>query len=116
MANEAERIRIRLAGGRPFGGRLVGQDTGVDLAVDKIGASGLPVVVLGDSDRLGVGELVPALGPPSGSGRASFGVVSRKGAPLEVAAPGFGFIQSDAAVNPGHSVGPLVNMAGEVGG
>ena len=46
----------------------------------------------------------------------SFGIVSRKGAPLTVAAPGFDFIQTDAAINPGNSGGPLVNMAGEVVG
>jgi len=46
----------------------------------------------------------------------SFGIVSRKGAPLDVAAPGFDFIQTDAAVNPGNSGGPLVNMAGEIVG
>src|SRR5262249_60089640 len=46
----------------------------------------------------------------------SFGIVSRKGAPLMVATPGFDFVQTDAAVNPGNSGGPLVNMAGEVVG
>src|SRR5262249_56452124 len=46
----------------------------------------------------------------------SFGIVSRKGAPLDVAAPGFDFIQTDAAINPGNSGGPLVNMSGEVVG
>ncbi len=57
-----------------------------------------------------MGELVPALGHPFGRGQSvSFGIVSRKGAPLEVAAPGFDFIQSDAAVTPGHSGGPRVN-------
>ncbi len=63
MVNEAGRIQIRLEDGRRFDGRLVGQDTRVDLAVDKIVASGLPVPGLRDSGRLGVGEFVPALGP-----------------------------------------------------
>ena len=58
-----------------------------------------------------------ALGHPFGLEQTvSFGIVSRKGAPLQVAAPGFDFIQTDAAVNPGNSGGPLVNMAGEVVG
>src|SRR5207253_968631 len=60
-------------------------------------------------------ELVLALGHPFGLEQTvSFGIVSRKGAPLSVAAPGFDFIQTDAAINPGNSGGPLVNMAGEV--
>ena len=64
-----------------------------------------------------VGELVLALGHPFGLEHSvSFGIVSRKGAPLTVAAPGFDFIQTDAAINPGNSGGPLVNMAGEVVG
>jgi serine protease Do len=70
---------------------------------------------MGDSNRLRVGEFVLALGHPFGlEHTVSFGIVSRKGAPLTAAAPGFDFIQTDAAINPGNSGGPLVNMAGEV--
>jgi serine protease Do len=117
VVTEAERIQIKLADGRRFEGRLVGLDDRVDLALVKIEASGLPVAALGDSNRLRVGEFVLALGHPFGLEQTvSFGIVSRKGAPLMVAAPGFDFIQTDAAVNPGNSGGPLVNMAGEVVG
>ena len=113
----AERIQIRLADGRRLEGRVIGHDERVDLALVKIEAKGLPVAALGDSNRLRVGEFVMALGHPFGLDQTvSFGIVSRKGAPLTVAAPGFDFIQTDAAVNPGNSGGPLVNMAGEVVG
>jgi len=113
----AERIQVKLSDGRRFEARLVGQDDRVDLALIKIDATGLPVAALGDSNRLRVGEFVLALGHPFGLEQTvSFGIVSRKGAPLMVAAPGFDFIQTDAAVNPGNSGGPLVNMAGEVVG
>jgi serine protease Do len=64
-----------------------------------------------------VGEFVLALGHPFGLEQSvSFGIVSRKGLPLTIAAPGFDFIQTDAAINPGNSGGPLVNMAGQVVG
>jgi serine protease Do len=115
VVDDAERIQVRLADGRRFEARLVGQDERVDLALLKVEASGLPVAALGDSNRARVGEFVLALGHPFGLEQTvSFGIVSRKGAPLQVAAPGFDFIQTDAAVNPGNSGGPLVNMAGEV--
>jgi serine protease Do len=113
-----EKIQVKLADGRRFSGKPVGIDSRVDLALVKIdGVRGLPVLPLGDSNRLRVGELVLALGHPFGLEQTvSFGIVSRKGAPLTVAAPGFDFIQTDASVNPGNSGGPLVNMAGEVVG
>src|SRR5437899_8595582 len=112
----AESIQVRLSDGRRFAGNLVGRDTRVDLALIKIqNATNLTVLPLGDSNRLRVGEFVLALGHPFGLEQSvSFGIVSRKGAPLSVAAPGFDFIQTDAAINPGNSGGPLVNMAGEV--
>lgn len=115
---DATRIQVRLEDGRRFEGKLVGKDTRVDLALVKMdGARGLPVLPLGDSNRVRVGEFVLALGHPFGLEQTvSFGIVSRKGAPLRVAAPGFDFIQTDASVNPGNSGGPLVNMAGEVVG
>jgi serine protease Do len=115
VVSDAERIQVKLSDGRRFEGRLVGLDERVDLALVKIEATGLPVADLGDSNRLRVGEFVLALGHPFGLEQTvSFGIVSRKGAPLDVAAPGFDFIQTDAAINPGNSGGPLVSMAGEV--
>jgi serine protease Do len=108
----------RLFDGRRFTARVVGRDNRVDLALLRLdGVSNLPTLVMGDSNRVRVGEFVLALGHPFGlEHTVSFGIVSRKGAPLTVAAPGFDFIQTDAAINPGNSGGPLVNMAGEVVG
>jgi serine protease Do len=115
VVEQAEWIQVRLPDGRRFNGRIVGLDTRVDLALIKIDATDLPALPLGDSNRLRVGEFVLALGHPFGLEQSvSFGIVSRKGAPLTVAAPGFDFIQTDAAINPGNSGGPLVNMAGQV--
>ena len=114
---DAERIQVRLTDGRRFDAKLIGLDERVDLALLKIDAANLPVAPLGDSNRTRVGEFVLALGHPFGLEQTvSFGIVSRKGSPIQVAAPGFEFIQTDAAVNPGNSGGPLVNMAGEVVG
>src|SRR5216117_1098572 len=112
----AETIQVRLSDGRRFAGNVAGRDTRVDLALIKIdGATNLTVLPLGDSNRLRVAEFVLALGHPFGLEQSvSFGIVSRKGAPLVVAAPGFDFIQTDAAINQGNSGGPLVNMAGQV--
>jgi serine protease Do len=108
--------QVRLFDGRRFPAKVIGRDNRVDLALLRIeGVRGLPTLSFGDSNRLRVGEFVLALGHPFGLEHSvSFGIVSRKGAPLTVAAPGFDFIQTDAAINPGNSGGPLVNMAGEV--
>jgi serine protease Do len=118
VVESAGQIQVRLEDGRRFTASVVGRDARVDLALLKIeGASRLTALPLGDSNRLRVGELVLALGNPFGLEQSvSFGIVSRKGAPLTVAAPGFDFIQTDAAINPGNSGGPLVNVSGEVVG
>ncbi len=118
VVEDANWLQVRLADGRRFNGRVIGQDARVDLALVRIeGAANLPTLPLGDSNRLRVGEFVMALGHPFGLEQSvSFGIVSRKGSPLTVAAPGFDFIQTDAAINPGNSGGPLVNMAGQVVG
>jgi serine protease Do len=118
VVDSAETIEVRLADGRRFPGKVIGKDNRVDLALLKIeGAANLSALPIGDSNRLRVGEFVMALGHPFGLEHSvSFGIVSRKGAPLTVAAPGFDFIQTDAAINPGNSGGPLVNMAGQVVG
>ncbi len=118
VVEDADWLQVRLADGRRFTGKVIGHDARVDLALVRIeGASGLPTLPIGDSNRVRVGEFVLALGHPFGLEQSvSFGIVSRKGAPLTVAAPGFDFIQTDAAINPGNSGGPLVNMAGQVVG
>src|SRR3989449_2400046 len=116
VVESAEKVQVRLSDGRRYTGSLVGRDNRVDLALIRIdGATNLTGLPLGDSNRLRVGEFVLALGHPLGLEQSvSFGIVSRKGAPLTIAAPGFDFIQTDAAINPGNSGGPLVNMAGQV--
>src|SRR5262249_13480240 len=118
VVESAGQIQVRLADGRRFPATVVGRASRVDRALLKIeGASRRTVLRPGDSHKLGVGELVLALGNPFGLEQSvSFGIVSRKGAPLTVAAPGFDFIQTDAAINPGNSGGPLVNISGEVVG
>jgi serine protease Do len=118
VVDGAESLQVRLADGRRFAGKVIGKDSRVDLALVKVdGATELTVLPLGDSNRVRVGEFVLALGHPFGLEQSvSFGIVSRKGAPLTIAAPGFDFLQTDAAINPGNSGGPLVNMAGEVVG
>jgi serine protease Do len=118
VVEDADWLQVRLADGRRFPGKVIGHDTRVDLALVRIeGGANLPTLPLADSNRVRVGEFVLALGHPFGLEQSvSFGIVSRKGSPLTVAAPGFDFIQTDAAINPGNSGGPLVNMAGQVVG
>jgi serine protease Do len=118
VVERSSTVQVRLASGRRLTGTVVGRDRRVDLALVKVEpAEPLPVLPLGDSERLSVGELVLALGHPFGLEQTvSLGIVSRKGAPLQAAAPGFDFIQTDAAVNPGNSGGPLVDMGGQVVG
>jgi serine protease Do len=118
VVEDADAVQVTLSDGRRFGGKVIGQDDRVDLALVRIdGSTNLPTLPLGDSNRVRVGEFVLALGHPFGLEQTvSFGIVSRKGAPISVAAPGFDYIQTDAAINPGNSGGPLVNMAGQVVG
>jgi len=118
VVDVGDAIQIRMADGRRFVGKVAGKDDRVDLALVRIdGASNLPVLPLGDSNRVRVGELVLALGHPFGLEQTvSFGIVSAVG--RSITAPNnytiTGAIQTDAAINPGNSGGPLVNMAGEV--
>jgi len=118
VVEDADSLQVTLADGRRFSGMVIGQDERVDLAVLRIeGATNLPTLPLGDSNRVRVGEFVIALGHPLGLDRfVSFGIVSRKGDPLVAATAGFEGIQTDAAINPGNSGGPLVNMNGQVVG
>lgn len=108
----AEDILVRLNDQRSFKATVVGLDESTDIAVLKVDAKGLPTVKLGDSDRVEVGEWVLAIGSPFQLDfSATQGIVSATGRNLDRFVP---FIQTDAAVNPGNSGGPLFNIRGEV--
>jgi serine protease Do len=113
----AEPVWAHLADGRRVAARIVGRDERIDLALLRVDAGSLPALRAGDSGAVRVGELVLALGHPFAGGQTvSFGIVSRRGAGDGDTGPGFDLIQTDAAVNPGNSGGPLVNLAGDVVG
>jgi serine protease Do len=107
------RIRVRLTDRRELPAVRVGSDPSTDLALLKVDARGLPTVPLGDSDRLKVGDWVCAIGNPlEFDHTVTVGVVSSKG--RKIFNQSFdSYIQTDAAINPGSSGGPLVNLAGE---
>ena len=112
----ADEIRIRLTDNREFSGKVLGLDKKTDIAVVKIDAKNLPVLKIGSSEKLKVGEWVAAIGSPFGvDNTVTAGIVSAKSRalPSEEYVP---FIQTDVAVNPGNSGGPLFNMNGEVVG
>jgi serine protease Do len=115
----AEQIKVTLPDERAFRATLVGADRFSDLAVLKIDGTNLPVVPLGDSGRLVVGETVVAIGSPlwiEGGPTVTAGVVSGLGRSMED--PGLptlhNLIQTDAAINAGNSGGPLLDLAGQV--
>ena len=112
----ADEITVRLTDNREFKGKVLGSDAKTDIAVVKIEAQNLPVLKMGNSDDLKVGEWVAAIGSPFGlDNTVTAGIVSAKSRklPSDQYVP---FIQTDVAVNPGNSGGPLFNMKGEVVG
>ncbi|MEO7159810.1 MAG: DegQ family serine endoprotease [Polaromonas sp.] len=112
----AKEVSVKLTDRREFRARVLGADPKTDIAVLKIEASKLPVVTLGKTSDLKVGEWVLAIGSPFGfENTVTAGVVSAKGRSLpdDSAVP---FIQTDVAINPGNSGGPLFNTRGEVVG
>jgi serine protease Do len=114
VVNGANEVNVKLTDKREFRAKVVGLDKDTDVAVLKIDARDLPVVRLGDAAKVQVGEWVLAIGSPFGfENSATAGVVSARARSL----PGEGyvpFLQTDVAVNPGNSGGPLFNLAGEV--
>ena len=113
VVNGADEIVVRLNDRREFNAKLIGSDKQTDIAVLKIEAKGLPVVNVGSSKDLEVGEWVLAIGSPFGFDYSvTSGIVSAKGRslPNENYIP---FIQTDVAINPGNSGGPLFNLDGE---
>ncbi len=114
VVRDATKVVAILSDNRHFNAKVVGTDPDTDFAILKINADNLPVVPLGDSSELEVGDLVVAVGSPYGlSGTFTTGVVSAIG--REGLSSGFQrFIQTDAAINPGNSGGPLLNIKGQV--
>jgi serine protease Do len=116
VVDGAKEVTVKLIDHREFKAKVLGVDKTSDIAVLKIEAHALPTVRLGNSDKLGVGDYVLAIGAPFGlEETATAGIVSATGRSL----PGDGavpFIQTDAAVNPGNSGGPLFDSSGAVVG
>jgi Do/DeqQ family serine protease len=116
VVDGAEEISVDLNDGRHFDAKLIGSDTPSDLAVLKIQASNLPVLSLGDSDKVRVGDIALAVGNPLGVGQTvTMGIISAKGRSTERGGGSFeDFLQTDAAINQGNSGGALVNTQGEL--
>jgi serine protease Do len=122
VVQDAERVLVVLHDRRLFEAQVIGRDPSTEVAVVRIAGSGFPVARLGDSDAIRLSDWVLAMGSPlglqfsvtagivSGTGR-SIGIL---GAQPDQAAALESFIQTDAALSPGNSGGPLVNHAGEV--
>jgi len=116
VVDDAQKVTVKLTDRREFEARVIGADAKSDVAVLKIDAHDLPAVRLGDPRGLQVGEWVVAIGSPFGfENSVTAGIVSAKGRTLpdDSYVP---FIQTDVAVNPGNSGGPLFNLRGEVVG
>lgn len=129
VVQEATEVTVTLADGRTLAGRVAARDPEHDLAVIKVDAAGLPAVTLGDSDDVVVGETVVAIGYAlslSGGPTVTSGIISSLQRTIQVqdpsAGPGSGpgvrtypdVLQTDAALNPGNSGGPLVTLDGRV--
>ncbi len=117
VVNNVKDLKIKLMDGSEYEGKVLGVDKDLDVAVIKINAPGkiLPVVKLGDSDSIEIGDIIFAIGNPFGlDGTFTQGIVSAKGRTSLGINQFENFIQIDAAINPGNSGGPLLNIKGEV--
>ncbi|MES1163480.1 MAG: trypsin-like peptidase domain-containing protein, partial [Rhizobacter sp.] len=117
VVREAKDVTVKLSDRREFTARVLGSDATTDIAVLRINATGLPTVRIGDARSLEVGDPVLAIGAPYGLEQtATQGIVSAKGRSLPGDSTVVPFIQTDAAVNPGNSGGPLFDGTGTVVG
>jgi len=115
VIRNATAITLELPDGRQFDAEIVGTDERSDVALLKVDATGLPTLALGDSDSLKVGQWVLAIGSPFGfEYTATQGIVSALSRSLPTEENYVPFIQTDVAVNPGNSGGPLFDLSGNV--
>jgi serine protease Do len=118
VIENAEEINVRFTDKREMKAKVIGADKRSDVALLKVEATGLPFVKLGDSNAARVGEWVLAIGSPFGfSNTVTAGILSAKSRDLpadSTASDAVPFLQTDVAVNPGNSGGPLFNLRGEV--
>jgi Do/DeqQ family serine protease len=118
LIKDADQVKVATADGREFDSKVLLKDETLDLAVLKIASDKpFPIIAIGDSDALEVGDLVLAIGNPFGVGQTTTsGIVSALArSHIGVSDSGF-FIQTDAAINPGNSGGALINMGGQLVG
>ncbi|MEN8204818.1 MAG: trypsin-like peptidase domain-containing protein [Pseudomonadota bacterium] len=115
VIEDADQIQVLLSDGRSEKALVVGTDTDTDLAVLHIHAERLPSIVIGDSSKLRVGDVVLAIGNPFGVGQTvTSGIIGATGRDHLGITTYEEFIQTDAAINPGNSGGALINTAGEL--
>lgn len=118
VVDGANALRVSLNNGTVIDALLVGSDIQSDVAVLKVETEGLTPLPLGDSDVIRVGEFVLAIGNPISNdelyGSVTFGIISAKARQINIDGFVNEYVQTDAAVNPGNSGGPLINMNGEV--
>ena len=118
VVDGAEQIKVDLNDNRTLDARVVGSDQPSDLAVLKVDAANLPVLALGDSDKVRVGDVVLAIGNPLGIGQTvTMGIISAKGRQTGMSSGSFeDFLQTDAPINQGNSGGALVSTNSELVG
>ncbi len=117
VVDGASDIKVTLSNNKEYKAKVIGTDSKSDLAVLKIDAAGLPVLPIGDSSKLQVGDIVFAIGEPFGlRGTATMGIVSATGRGNQGIEQIGDFIQTDAAINPGNSGGAMINIHGDLVG